>query len=203
MNPYGNNGFAKLNPNMGNQNQQTNGFGGPQYANPQYSNMNQFNQGYNPAGLQQQMMQEEMMRRQMLQQQMMQQQMMQQMQRGEFNNTGMNPGFGNMGMNPAPMSNSTMPLNGGGFGSFSTQTQPVTPTGRRTSIRSERRRRAETTQNTQVRETPVEVSTKPKCENLVPEDGHEFPPYYDPDNERIEKVINEKTCTYAWKLIRN
>ena len=46
------------------------------------------------------------------------------------------------------------------------------------------------------------VKNEIRCQDLSPADGHEFPPYYDKDTERLEKVIDESTCTYVWKIVK-
>ena len=46
------------------------------------------------------------------------------------------------------------------------------------------------------------VKNEVKCQDLSPADGHEFPPYYDKDTEKIEKVVDRNTCTYTWKIVK-
>ena len=48
--------------------------------------------------------------------------------------------------------------------------------------------------------TPIKKEVR--CQDLSPADGHEFPPYYDKDTERLEKVIDRNTCTYTWKIVK-
>jgi len=46
------------------------------------------------------------------------------------------------------------------------------------------------------------VKNEVRCQDLSPADGHEFPPYYDKDTERLKKVVDENTCTYIWKIVK-
>jgi len=58
--------------------------------------------------------------------------------------------------------------------------------------------------NTQVQQTTVSqpVKNEVRCQDLSPADGHEFPPYYDKDTEKLEKVVDRNTCTYTWKIVK-
>ena len=58
--------------------------------------------------------------------------------------------------------------------------------------------------NSQIQQSTVSqpVKNEVKCQDLSPADGHEFPPYYDKDTEKIEKVVDRNTCTYTWKIVK-
>ena len=40
-----------------------------------------------------------------------------------------------------------------------------------------------------------------KCDP-IPSDGHEFMPYYDKDTEKLKKIVDNRDCTYIWKIIK-
>jgi len=218
MNPYGNNGFNRINQQRQQQPQQQ------QYVDPRFRQMNpgfgqpQMQQGYNQPGYGQpaynQMQQPMDPRFQRPMQQPMYQQpvdprfnQMQQMQQG-FGQ----PAFNQMQqpMYQQPMRQGYVPSMGQQqttFGQLPNQqfNQPTqVPNGAKTfsSMVDDVKPNVQTVNQTQ-QYNQVEqsnVTQEPIPENVGPATGHEFPPYYDPNTEVLEKIIDNASRSYVWKL---
>jgi hypothetical protein len=212
-NPYGNNGFNRLNPsqqqrtanpspNLGHQQQ-------PGYQQPGYQQPAGYQQpGYNPRF--QQPMDPRFMQQQMYQQPMdprfMQQPMYQQPMDPRFQQQMYQQPMYNRPNNfyssAAPMQNTSygQPLNPNpGYGA------PVTPnTGRVFSGTVTNSPKPNTNVNTNLNsnanisnQQPVKEETG--CKNVAAADGHEFSPYYDPDTEKLKQIV-DNDCNYTWKI---
>lgn len=205
-NPYGNNGFNRLNqqqqrqPGYG-QPQQPQGYGQPTYGQPQGFGQPQ---GYGQPAMDPRVaQQQQMMQQQMIQQQMMQQQMMQRQPQG-YGQPVMDPRVAQQQMmqrQPAygqPQGFGQPAYGQPGYGQPQGFGQPQTPSTAPISSMIDN-----VTPNLNNNQTQKEVRvepTKPVCDNLSPADGSEFAPYYDKSTEKLVKVINEETCTYTWKI---
>ena len=217
MNPYGNNGFARLNQQQRQPNPQQQR---PAYGQP-YGQPYQQGQPYAQPGFQQPMQQQYTDPR-FQQQQYVDPRFQQQMQQpyGQpmyqrpidprfqqpiqqpFGQPYGQPGYqqpyrATMGQQQAVFGRTNTPqqyqqsLDAGAEKTFSSMVEDV-------KITPVNQNPIQTTQNTQ----QTQIVKKPVCEYLSPADGHEFPPYYDKDTEKLEKVIDEKTCTYTWKIVK-
>ena len=175
MNPYGNNGFNKINQGQRQQTQQ----GYPnQGQQPMYPNQQPMFPGQQPVTPQQQAMMQQQMA--MQQQAMMQQQMA----RSTSINPAMNQPFGQ------PTTNQQQPTQsvGRAFSSLvENTTQPVSPV-------------SNTQEQPQVQEQPQQPVER-NISNYVALDGHEFPPYYNPETEKLVKVADDATRTFYYKIV--
>ncbi len=214
-NPYGNNGFNRIQgqsqqqagygqPQMQRQPQMA-GYGQPQqagYVDPRFANQMQqpmYGQpqqaGYVDPRFTNQMQHPQSAYQQMTPQQIQQIQM-QQMQAQQMHMRGQMPG---MGLNP--MQNMPQPQFGqptqGAFG------QPQQPAaGRAISSIVEDVTPNISQQQPQQNNQPVIEEPKQEINEDVfgPADGSEFPPYYNKSTEKLIKVYNRDTMTYTWKI---
>jgi len=219
MNPYGNNGFNRINQQRQPQQQQyvdprfrqmNPGFGQPQMQ--QVYNQPQMQQGYGQPAFNQ--MQQPMDPRF---QRPVQQSMYQQPMDPRFNQMQMQQGYGQPAFNQMQQPMYQQPMRQGytpsmgqqqtTFGQLPNQqfNQPApVPNGAKTfsSMVDDVKPSVQTVNQTQsynqVEQSNILQESIP--EDIPPATGHEFPPYYDPNTEVLEKIIDNASHAYIWKL---